>query len=171
MPKHNILLVDDSQNVLNALLRLFRSDGYGLHTAQSAQDALKVIAENEIDLIISDEGMPGLQGTELLRLIKERFPTVIRFMLTGVDDIRVAQRAINSGEIARFFTKPWNDSELTLAVREALERRGLEQENSRLRQTIQAQDEMLSRLEKEHPGISSIRYADDGAIVIDPSDE
>ncbi len=122
MTLFKILLVDDSRGIRKALSRSLRDDRIELLDADSATAALGILEKQTVDLIIADEHMPGLSGTDLLRLVKERFPETIRFMLTGATDIDVAKDAINRGEVERFFTKPWDDAELRRAVKNALSR-------------------------------------------------
>ena len=167
MLQFKVLLVDDSPNVLKALLRTLRPEGYATFTAGSAQEALDILGTESIDLIITDENMPGLSGTDLLRVVKDRYPSIIRIMVTGASDIEVAKGAINKGEIHRFFTKPWDDFELVISVRYALRQKEVEQDNERLRSIVSKQEELLRELETEHPGISERRVAADGSIIID----
>jgi DNA-binding NtrC family response regulator len=136
-------------------------------TAESAQEALAVLEKEVVDVIITDENMPGISGTELLRLVKERYPDTVRIMLTGLTDIEVAKNAINNGEIYRFFNKPWDDFELLVSVRYALKQKLVEQENARLKSIVKTQEEMFKRLEEQYPGITQKRVAEDGAIIID----
>lgn len=167
MCRFKILLVDDSPNVLKALQRTFRAEGYTMFTAESAQEAMAVLEKENIDVIITDENMPGLSGTELLRLVKERFPDIVRIMLTGLTDIEVAKNAINNGEIYRFFNKPWDDFELVISVRHALNQKMVERENTRLKSIIKTQEGMLKQLEEQYPGITEKRMAKNGSIIID----
>ena len=133
MSNFTLLLVDDSPNILKAMKRVFSPEGYDILMAESAKEALEVMAVEEVDLVITDENMPGLSGTDLLRIIRESHPNVMRFMVTGADDIEVAKNAINSGEIYRFFTKPWDDFELLVCVKQALAHRMIMKENEKLR--------------------------------------
>jgi DNA-binding NtrC family response regulator len=136
-------------------------------TAESAQEAMAVLEKEVVDVIITDENMPGISGTELLRLVKERYPDTVRIMLTGLTDIEVAKNAINNGEIYRFFNKPWDDFELLVSVRYALKQKLVEQENARLKSIVKTQEGMFKRLEEQYPGITQKRVAEDGAIIID----
>lgn len=167
MCRFKILLVDDSPNVLKALQRAFRAEGYTMLTAESAQEAMAVLEKEAVDVIISDENMPGISGTELLRLVKERYPDTVRIMLTGLTDIEVAKNAINNGEIYRFFNKPWDDFELLISVRHALQQKTVERENARLKSIVKTQEETFKQLEEQYPGITQKRVAEDGAIIID----
>lgn len=108
-----------------------------------------------------------MDGAEFLGLVKGLHPETVRIMLTGHASIEATMRAVNSGEIYRFFTKPWNETELKLAIRSALEKYDLEQENRRLLRTVRHQSQELRYLEKSYPGISEIRKDAGGAIQID----
>lgn len=167
MLQFKILLVDDSPNILKALLRTLRPEGYATFTAGSAREAMDVLETESIDLIVTDENMPGLSGTDLLRVMKNRYPSVIRIMVTGASDIEVAKEAINRGEIYRFFTKPWDDFELLISIRYALQQKAIEQDNARLRSLVRNQEGLLRELETEHPGITERKVAADGSIIID----
>ncbi|MCK4632279.1 MAG: response regulator [candidate division Zixibacteria bacterium] len=167
MSPFKLLLVDDSPNILKALVRTLKPEGYLTFGAESAQKAMEILEIEKVDLIITDENMPGLTGTELLRVVRERYPDIIRFMITGANDIEVAKNAINQGEIYRFFTKPWDDFELIVSVRYALQHKITERENKQLKSIIKGQEELLCELEEEHPGITERRLAQDGSIIID----
>ena len=167
MSKFTLLLVDDSPNILKAMARLFRPEGYNLLLAGSAKEAIECLAEENVDLIITDENMPGLSGTDLLRVVRDSHPSVMRFMVTGADDIEVAKNAINNGEIYRFFTKPWDDFELLVCVRQALAHRMVLVENEKLKKRISDSEAALRDLERQHPGIADKRLSEDGAYIID----
>lgn len=162
-----MLLVDDSPEILKALTRTFKLAKYSVFCTESAAEAMKILVDEDVDVIISDENMPGVSGTDLLKMARDMYPKVIRMMLTGSDDIEIAKRAINEGEIWRFFTKPWGDFELLVAVRQAVQMRRLDRENTALKSTIRKKDELLAALKKEHPGIAEKTLAADGAIIID----
>ncbi|RKX20080.1 MAG: response regulator [Candidatus Zixiibacteriota bacterium] len=166
MSQFKLLLVDDSHNILKSLKRVFLSEGYDIHFADSAENALKVLNVEPIDLIITDENMPGTSGTDLLIRIKDLYPEIIRIMITGASDIEVAMKAINAGQIYRFFTKPWNDFDLLLAVRYALKEKALKIENKELKKVIKSQQCILEKLEDEHPGIGEIKVDEEGCIII-----
>jgi two-component system probable response regulator PhcQ len=167
MSRFKILLVDDSPNVLKALTRTFRLEGYELFSALSAKEALEILKKENIDLLISDENMPEISGTELLKLVRIQYPMIIRIMLTGLDDFEVIKNAINKGEIYRFFNKPWNDFELLITVRYALKQKALAEENQQLKWKLKTQEEYLKQLELEYPGISEKKMSEDGSIIID----
>ena len=165
-----ILFVDDEENVLSALRRSLRKEGYELFFAASAEQGFEILAKNPIDLVLSDHLMPHMTGLEFLKLVRNRYPHTLRLMLTGHADMQTAVEAINGGEIYRFLAKPWNDGELKLVLQVAVERLELERENRRLLALVRTQHRLLLTVEKEHPGISALVRDSTGAIVIDPND-
>lgn len=168
MRQYKLLLVDDSQNMLKALQRTFRTEGYKLLTANSAREAMALLRrEGDIDMVISDENMPEISGTELLKMARQEYPNAIRMMLTGLTDFEVAKNAINKGEIYKFFNKPWDDFELTLSVKYALKQKQLEERNHKLESALRDKEELLRQLEHNHPGITSKKMTKDGSIVIE----
>jgi CheY-like chemotaxis protein len=115
-----ILLVDDEQNVLRALARLLRRDGYTIHTAGSFQQAFEILGTADIDVVVSDHRMPEGRGTEFLGKVKETHPRTIRMILSGYADIGAVTEAINGGAVYRFLTKPWVDDDLRKVIRDAV---------------------------------------------------
>lgn len=152
-----ILIVDDDAGVLSALKRALMDEPYEIFTAASGVDGLEILSEHEIKLIISDEKMPGMSGSEFLTAAKEIFPHAVRIMLTGHADMETAMTAINKGEIYRFFSKPWDDAELKLSIRSAIEKFDLEDEK---------QETELNDLESSYPGISNLKKDEEGNIVL-----
>ncbi len=143
---HVILLVDDEENILTALLRLLRKENYRILTALSGEQGLKLLKETEVQLVVSDQRMPGMSGIELLRAIRKESPDTIRIMLTGYSDLKVAEEAINKGEVYRFLTKPWNDEDLKAAIRQGLECYDLEEKNKELLELTRRLNEELKEL-------------------------
>lgn len=127
-----ILCVDDEPNILSALRRLFRSQGFSVKIADSGKAGLEILASEKIDLVISDMRMPEMDGTQFLEQVKNRWPDTPRLLLTGYADISSTIGAINRGEIYRYITKPWDDADICLVVRQALERQALALEKIRL---------------------------------------
>jgi two-component system probable response regulator PhcQ len=172
MNTSNILIVDDEKSVREALKRSFLDDPYTIYTAENAAEGLQILTANNIKVVISDEMMPGMSGADFLAKVSARFPGVIRIMLTGQASLASAIKAINKGEIYRFFTKPWDDFELRFAVKSAVEKYDLEQENRRLLDIVRKQALNMKLIEKEFPGISQLEYDDKGRIIVqDISDE
>ncbi len=144
--ERTLLCVDDEPNILSSLRRLFRGSGYRLLTAEGGVEALKLLETETIDLVISDMRMPGMDGAQLLEQVRTRWPAATRMLLTGYADVHSTVAAINHGEVYRYLTKPWNDEELLLAVREAFERQFLRHEKERLEALTAAQNTELTRL-------------------------
>jgi len=162
-----ILIVDDEQAVLSALERSLKLDGNEVVKTTNPHRALEIIREQAIDVIISDHLMPQMKGLDLLREVSRLKPDIVRIILTGHADLELATRAINEGEVYRFFNKPWDDEALRLDIRLALSHRRLEKENAQLSDEVQRQSGIIKSLEKEHPGIGRVERNQTGAIVID----
>ncbi len=141
-----ILCIDDEPNILSALRRLFRAQGYEVLTEESARAGLAVLDARQVDLVISDMRMPEMNGVEFLEQARARCPDTLRLLLTGNADVRLILDAVNRGEIYRYITKPWDDNEMTLVVRHAFERQALEREQRRLEALTVYQNEQLREL-------------------------
>lgn len=165
--KNKILIVDDEPNITQALKRSLRQDPYELFTATSAEQGLTLLAQHNMDVVISDEMMPGMSGSAFLATVRRRCPGTIRIILTGQASLAAAIRAINEGEVYRFFTKPCNHEDLRVTIRLALQQRDLAQQSRQLLQRFQAQAAVLEDLERDNPGISCVRTDESGAIVVD----
>ncbi len=141
-----LLFVDDEPSILSSLRRLFRPHGYRILVAESGQAGLDTLATESVDLVISDMRMPEMDGAHFLKEVRTRWPGIVRILLTGYADISSTIAAINEGEIYRYISKPWDDAEIVLIVREALERQRLLNENQRLTELTQAQNDALKTL-------------------------
>jgi len=141
-----VLLVDDEPNILSSLRRLLRPTGYRTLIAESGRAGLEILEKEQVDLVISDMRMPEMDGARFLEEVRNRWPDVVRILLTGYADISSTIAAINRGEIYRYISKPWNDHDLLLVIREALENSRLRGENERLLALTQAQNEALKDL-------------------------
>jgi two-component system probable response regulator PhcQ len=126
-----VLLVDDDPDVLHGLARVLRHQPYRLQTARSGEEAIAALKAHDIDVVVSDEEMAGLSGNDLLAWIAEHCPNTMRIMLTGRATTHTAVRAINEGEVYRFFTKPCDDVELAITIRKAIEHRKRLRERSK----------------------------------------
>jgi response regulator RpfG family c-di-GMP phosphodiesterase len=115
-----LLLVDDEENILKSLQRVLRREPWELVVANSGEQALAAFAEKPFDLVISDARMPGMDGPTLLAEIRRRNPGCVRILLTGYADITSTIKAVNDGQIYRYISKPWDDDELRLTIRQAL---------------------------------------------------
>ncbi len=122
--QHNVLIVDDEPTITNLLKDVFSSEPYGILSADSAEEALTLLDREDVDVVISDEKMPGMSGTEFLTVVRQKYPDTIRMILSGNASFESAIQAINEGEIYRFFTKPCNVFDLAITIREALKKKG-----------------------------------------------
>jgi response regulator RpfG family c-di-GMP phosphodiesterase len=131
---------------LASLRRLFRVHGYQVLLAESGAAGLKILETEAVDLVISDMRMPEMDGARFLEHVRGRWPDTVRLLLTGYADIQSILDAINRGEIYRYITKPWDDNDILLVVRHALERKALEREKQRLEVLTRSQNEELKTL-------------------------
>lgn len=115
-----ILCVDDEENILKSLERMLRLKNYQVFTALSGPEGLKILEKEQIDLVIADQRMPEMNGSEFLRLAREMRPGCVRIMLSGYSDFESLTKAINEGEIFRFISKPWEMDELFEIIEQAL---------------------------------------------------
>lgn len=145
MADKTLLLVDDEENILRALTRLLRRDGYDVVTACSGEAGLTVLAEHPVCVILSDQRMPGMSGIEFLERAQALRPDTIRVMLSGYTDFQSVTDAINRGAIWKFLTKPWEDDLLRENVRRAFAQYGLRAERDRLDKELATANEKLSR--------------------------
>ncbi len=141
-----LLLVDDEANILSSLKRLFRPHGYRVLSAEGGPAGLALLEQEAVDLVISDMRMPDMSGAEFLGETRKRWPEMIRILLTGYADLASTIEAINSGQIHRYLSKPWDDAEVVAIVSQALERKALERENRRLASLVQRQNDELRSL-------------------------
>ncbi|MCK5094963.1 MAG: response regulator [Spirochaetes bacterium] len=147
MVKHKVLFVDDEVNALSAFKRLFfNNDDIDIFTASGGTEGLKILGLNEIDLVISDMKMPELNGSDFLKYVKNKYPHVLRIMLTAYADISSALDAINKGEVYRFLTKPWNDDDLKITILNALEYSDLKKRNEEMSKVIWKKNRELTVL-------------------------
>lgn len=118
--KINILYVDDEQNNLISFKATFRLK-YNIHTAISGEEAIKVLKNNPIEIIITDQRMPNMTGVEFLQSILDDYPEPIRILLTGYADLNAVIDSVNKGKIFHYLTKPWNEEELDMTIKRAFE--------------------------------------------------
>ena len=157
MSKQIILFVDDEKMVINAVKRALRNENYKLLTAQSGEAGLLQLKGHDVQLVISDQNMPGMNGLDFLKRVKKNYPWILTVMLTGQTDIEIAANAINEAGIYKFILKPWDDAVLKITVKRALESLTLIQERDSLLQKVKTRDTILQELEKEHPGITRVQ--------------
>lgn len=168
MAKHYILLVDDEQNILSALTRLLRADDREIMAAGDTHEGLeKLKAHNGADLVISDNKLPNISGLDFLIKVKQLYPDTIRILITGYPDLEGAIKAINNGQVYRFITKPWENEELKLTVRQALDYYDVLRDNRALLQIARQQADLLAAVQKKYPQVSKSELDKSGMYIID----
>lgn len=130
-----VLYVDDEVNNLHSFKASFRRQ-FHVFTADSAETARKILAENKVHVIISDQRMPQMTGIEFFSSILADYPDPIRMLLTGYADIQAVIDAINHGQVFRYFSKPWNDAELIHHITEAYQLYKLRKQNKELTEKL-----------------------------------
>jgi DNA-binding NtrC family response regulator len=116
--KYSVLFVDDEKRILTALKSVFRRE-YDVYIAGGGEEALAILAENKVDVIVSDQRMPNMLGNELLTKVRQLYPKTMRLLLTGFMDKEAIIKTINEGEIYRFINKPWRNDEIHKTIAEA----------------------------------------------------
>jgi CheY-like chemotaxis protein len=143
MNTKTLLLVDDEPNILASLKRLLRRDGYHILTANSGAEGLELLKSNHVDVIVSDQRMPQMMGTEFLKQVKQTYPDTVRLVLSGYTDLQSITDAINEGAIYKFLTKPWEDEQLLRTIKEAfIYKEAMDEDHQIALQTLQKNDEL-----------------------------
>jgi response regulator RpfG family c-di-GMP phosphodiesterase len=119
--KITVLYVDDEENNLFSFKATFRIK-YNVYTAISGDEALKILNEKQVHIIITDQRMPEMTGVEFLEIVLEKFPDPMRILLTGYADMGAVVDAVNKGKIFHYLAKPWNEEELDLTINRAYEK-------------------------------------------------
>ncbi|MGM0522192.1 MAG: EAL domain-containing protein [Pseudomonadota bacterium] len=114
-----LLLLDDEPNILRALTRVLRRDGYRIIAVEKPSDAFEHMAMNDVDVILSDQRMPEMSGTTFLHRVNELYPDTVQLILSGYTNLKTVTDAVNQGGVYKFITKPWDDDELRALVQEA----------------------------------------------------
>lgn len=144
MKEINALFLDDEQNVLNSIARIFANESYGVAIANNSRDAMEILArEKNIKVVLSDQRMPDVTGVEFLHRVKAQYPDIVRILFTAYVDATATEQAINISEVFRFMNKPWNPEELKSAVVGAMYHYNLVKENRRLFEATRAKNEEL----------------------------
>jgi signal transduction histidine kinase len=140
--KHTFLVVDDEPDILDAIQRLFRKD-YRVLTARTAKEALEVVAEEDVQVVMSDQRMPRMSGIEFLAKLRQTRPNIVRVLFTGYSNIDHVIDAINEGHVYRYISKPWKPAELKIFVAQAFE----------YYESCRERDELFERLTAANEGL------------------
>ena len=119
--QRTLLFIDDESNLVAAIRRTLRNKGFNLLLAANASEAFEILARIDVGVILCDQRMPGMSGTEFLSRVKHMYPGIIRMVLSGYTDLQSVTDAVNHGAIFKFLTKPWDDDELLKALMDAFE--------------------------------------------------
>src|SRR5438552_932962 len=144
MNQHTILVVDDEPNVLKSVHDLLRRE-YRVLTTTRGADAMVIMEQQEVHVVMTDQRMPQMTGVEFLHRIRGQYPDAVRLLFTGYADIHAVIDAINQGNVYRYITKPWDPDELQSIIREACERYDLLVERKKMLAELQEKN-----LELEH---------------------
>jgi len=153
MTNRMLLLVDDEPNILKALKRLLRRDGYTILLADSGTEALQILELEPVNVIVSDHRMPVMTGIEFLAKVKQTYPDITRIVLSGFSDLDTITEAINEGNIYKFLAKPWDDTQIRTTIQEAFEQNELKLENSRLTEELKQANAGLVQQNVETSGL------------------
>jgi two-component system probable response regulator PhcQ len=166
-----VLLVDDEPYVSEALKRALRHERYEFLTATSGAEAHNILKREHVDVVISDEQMPGMSGVQFLSIVRQQFPRTIRMILSGQASLEAAVRAINEGGVHRFFLKPCDPTDLAITIRHAMEHQRLQEQSRRLLRGFQRQAALLARFENRESALLRVDTDEQGAVVVNDSDE
>jgi two-component system probable response regulator PhcQ len=167
MGKHTILIVDDEQMILKSICRVLRNEDYRILTATNGEKGLAILKDHDVHLVVSDQRMPGMNGIDFLKDIKREYPQILTIMLTGNAEIEIAMNAINEAGVYKFILKPWDDNNLKVTIRRALETLELIWERDSLLQQVKTRDTILEDLENKYPGISKVERDENGYVICD----
>src|SRR3954469_18995094 len=146
--KHTLLVVDDEPDVVKSVQDLLRFD-YKVLGATRATEGLRLLAQQPVHVVLTDQRMPEMTGVDFLRHLRDTHPDMVRLLVTGYADIRAVIDAINEGNVYRYITKPWEPEELQAVVREAVERYDLLAERRRLMEELKGKNEELKQTNAE----------------------
>ena len=159
-PTITILCVDDEKNILSSLRRLLRTEGYEIQLANSGAEGLDILSKMPVDLVLSDMRMPEMNGAQFLEKVYAQYPDTVRILLTGYSEISSTIDAINKGSIYKYISKPWEEHDLKLTLRNALAARSLEKERDALLLVTKKQNEELKQFNTNLEGLVKTRTSE-----------
>lgn len=156
MLKDIIMIVDDEPSVLSSLYRSLRSEPWEVLTELSGEQALVRMRDQPIKVVISDERMAKMQGAEFLTIVRTLYPQTVRILLTGQASLEAAIEVINSAEVFRFLTKPWDIDMLKEHIRKAIQKYDRDQKILDIIKRCGDNPGLVPHIEKKFPGISQV---------------
>ncbi|MDB5790771.1 MAG: hypothetical protein JWQ80_795 [Massilia sp.] len=151
--QHTLLLVDDEPNIVSALKRQLRSTGLRILTAPGGREGLALLETEAVDVIVSDQRMPGMTGVDFLRAVKTSHPETVRIVLSGFTELQSVTDAVNEGAIYKFLTKPWDDTQLRGHIQEAIRNKEMAEENRRLDLEVRTANHGLAQANRQLEGV------------------
>ncbi len=141
--ERHLLLLDDEPNILRSLRRVFRGQPWTVHTAGTPDEAFELLARHPVGVVMSDQRMPLMRGTDFLARVKQLYPHTIRIVLSGYTELQSVTEAINEGAIYKFLTKPWNDVSINEEIEQAFRQFEMVAEGQRLEQRLRESNRQL----------------------------
>lgn len=146
-----VLFVDDEPGITQSIKRALRKEPYEIITANSAEEALELLKQHRASVVVSDEKMPKVSGSEFLSAVRREYPDTVRMLFTGYASLETATRALNAGEVFRFLKKPCNEIDLAIAIRQGLQHRRLLLRCYSLLTTVRTLREYLDMVSNQIP--------------------
>lgn len=162
-----VLCVDDDPDMLAAVVRTIKTAGYHVLAADSPLQALQILGNQSVAVLVSDFEMPEMTGVELAVRARDLQPETVRMMLTGRNTVDTAVAGINIGEVFRFLSKPFQPEVLKREVAAAIEHHREVADVASERLTVVRRRRVLEALEVDYPGITAVPRDDDGAYLLD----
>ena len=163
-----VMLVDDDALVLQTLKRALTNEGHAVTAIGDPRKVIGMLAEQPVDVLISDLDMPGMSGLALLAQVRQEHPAVVRILLTGAATLNSALEAINKGEVFRYLTKPWRAEELRAAIGDAAARAKEERLIAQVASADQRRAGLIAAIEEAFPGLTKFERVE-GAYVVSES--
>jgi two-component system, probable response regulator PhcQ len=171
MKRSRILLVDDDRNVVEGLRRALHKEPFEILCACSAEEGLGLLSRESVDVVVSDEEMPGTPGVAFLKDLCLKYPETVRIILTGKASLDTAIRAINEGGVCRFFVKPVNPQELAVSIHQELGKRDLMAASKRLLQKVRQQAASIRMLRRQLLGTEAGRELEQVFEIEEPPED
>jgi len=141
--ERHLVLLDDEPNILRSLRRVFRGQPWTVHTADTPDEAFELLARHPVGVVMSDQRMPLMRGTDFLARVKQLYPDTVRIVLSGYTELQSITDAINEGAIYKFLTKPWNDVNINDEIEQAFRQFEMVAESQRLQQRLRDSNRQL----------------------------
>ncbi|WP_378954894.1 response regulator [Pelosinus sp. sgz500959] len=153
-----VLFVDDELNILSSIRRAVIDEDYTAYFANSGAEALKIMEKNEISVIVTDMKMPGMDGLQLLKIVKEKYPKTVKIVLSGYTQLSQVLATVNQADIFNFIAKPWDmESELKYVINRAIEHYQLKKNEIQLQINLEKRNTAYQNVLKKMEASSMLR--------------